>query len=40
MNETAAPSRQEDEEALLPHYLIELDGELYALPRSTDINLS
>jgi len=40
VNEAAAPSREEDEEELLPHYLIELAGELYALPRTTGINLS
>jgi len=40
VNEATAPAREEGEEELLPHYLIELAGELYALPRSTDLNLS
>jgi chemotaxis signal transduction protein len=40
VNDAEAPSREEGEEELLPHYLIELAGELYALPRSADINLS
>jgi len=40
VNDDTVPSPEEAEEELLPHYLVELAGELYALPRSTDTSLS